>query len=98
MAPDFKGHSTKTGLESELYICRLYAEARNEKSDRDVGVDFVGVFAAHGRAQTTGKYCCEGYVFFGRRTSTPGTSVGGVGGDMVWKPTTPATGLKPLKT
>ena len=42
MAPDFKGHSTKTGLESELYICRLYAEARNEKSDRDVGVDFVG--------------------------------------------------------
>jgi hypothetical protein len=41
------------------------------------------VCAAHGRAQTTGKYCCEGYAFFGRRTSTPGTNVGGVGGDVL---------------
>jgi len=43
------------------------------------------VCAALGQAQTTnksGKYCCEGYAFFGRRTSTPGTNVGGVGGDI----------------
>ena len=45
----------------------------------------LGVCAALGQAQTTGqsgKYCCEGYAFFGRRTSTPGTNVGGVGGDI----------------
>jgi len=40
------------------------------------------VFAAHGRAQSTSNYCCEGYAFFGRRTSKPGTNVGGVGGDI----------------
>ncbi|PYV19112.1 MAG: hypothetical protein DMG21_02760 [Acidobacteria bacterium] len=38
--------------------------------------------AAYGQAQTTGKHCCEGYAFFGRRTSTPGTNVGGAGGDI----------------
>src|SRR5439155_8195830 len=45
----------------------------------------LGVCAALGQAQTTGqsgKYCCEGYAFFGRRTSTPATNVGGVGGDI----------------
>src|SRR5438876_10659874 len=45
----------------------------------------LGVCAALGQAQTTGqsgKYCCEGYAFFGRRTSTPSTNVGGVGGDI----------------
>jgi hypothetical protein len=40
------------------------------------------VFAAHGRAQTASKYCCEGYAFFGRRTATAGPYVGGVGGDI----------------
>jgi len=40
------------------------------------------IFAAQGRAQSTSNYCCEGYAFFGRRTSTPGTNVGGVGGDI----------------
>jgi hypothetical protein len=40
------------------------------------------VFTARGQAQTTSKYCCEGYAFFSRRTSTPGTNVGGVGGDI----------------
>jgi hypothetical protein len=41
--------------------------------------------AALGQAQTTGKpgkYYGEGYAFFGRRNSTPGTNVGGVGGDI----------------
>jgi len=46
----------------------------------------LGVCAALGQAQTTGQsgkyYCCEGYAFFRRRTSTPGTNVGGVGGDI----------------
>jgi hypothetical protein len=41
------------------------------------------VIPARGRAQTKNKYCCEGYVFFGRRTTAPGTSVAGVGGDVI---------------
>ena len=44
------------------------------------------VCAALGQAQTTGKsdkYYGEGYAFFGRRNSTPGTNVGGVGGDIL---------------
>jgi hypothetical protein len=44
------------------------------------------VCAALGQAQTTNNsdnYCCEGYAFFGRRNSTPGTNVGGVGVDLV---------------
>src|SRR5947208_8002811 len=43
------------------------------------------VGAVFGQAQTTdksGQHCCEGYAFFGRRNSTPGTNVGGVGGDI----------------
>ncbi len=30
------------------------------------------------------QYPFEGYVFLGRRTSTPGTSVGGVGGEVIF--------------
>jgi len=41
------------------------------------------VVPASGQEQTKKRYCCEGYVFFGRRTSTPGTNVGGVGGDLL---------------
>ncbi|HUI41289.1 MAG TPA: hypothetical protein VL523_04915 [Terriglobia bacterium] len=37
------------------------------------------VVPAGGRAQTTEKYYAEPYAFFGRRTSTPGTNVGGGG-------------------
>ena len=39
------------------------------------------VFA--GWAQETGKYYGEAYAFFGRRSSTPGTNVGGVGGEIL---------------
>jgi hypothetical protein len=42
--------------------------------------------AALGQAQTPGKsekYYGEGYAFFGRRDSTPGTNVGGAGGDIL---------------
>lgn len=42
----------------------------------------VLVFASGGWAQTNRRYCCEGYAFFGGRTSTPVTSVGGVGGEV----------------
>jgi len=42
----------------------------------------LAVFAGHAWAQSTSNYCCEGYAFFGRRTSTPGTNVGGAGGDI----------------
>src|SRR5438874_2072186 len=44
------------------------------------------VCTALGHAQTTGKsgnYYGEGFGFFGRRNSTPGTNVGGVGGDIL---------------
>ncbi len=44
------------------------------------------VVPARGRAQTTGesdKYYGEAYAFFGRRNSTPGTNVGGGGGELV---------------
>jgi hypothetical protein len=37
------------------------------------------LFAAPGRAQTTERYYAEPYAFFGRRSSTPGTNVGGAG-------------------
>jgi hypothetical protein len=40
------------------------------------------VFAPSAPAQTTGKYSLEGYAFFGRRNSTPGTNAGGAGGDV----------------
>jgi hypothetical protein len=43
------------------------------------------VCVALGQAQTTdksGKYYGEAYAFFGRRSSMPGTNVGGVGGEI----------------
>ena len=42
----------------------------------------VLVFASGGWAQTNTKYCCEGYVFIGGRTTRPSTASGGVGGEI----------------
>ena len=43
---------------------------------------FVIVFAAPTYAQKTDKFYAEGYGFWGRRNSTPGTSVAGGGGEV----------------
>ena len=40
------------------------------------------VFASGGLAQTSTHYCCEGYVFYGRRTTISGTNALGGGGTL----------------
>src|SRR5579875_1266470 len=45
-------------------------------------ISFLFGLAQLASAQTSGhRYWGEGYAFFGRRDTTPGTSIGGVGGD-----------------
>jgi hypothetical protein len=41
------------------------------------------VFSSGGLAQTNTHHCCEGYVFYGRRTTTPGTNALGGGGTLL---------------